>query len=277
MKNVYAMDTFFYHSLGNYPFDVRCQMLRELGYDAAYLTLWDEQAWKDLDRLPLVKDEYGLEVEAVYAVLDLTQAKDHPEAAKIAAMLERLQGCSRLELALTMGDSGYEPSDPEGDRLALEWLAYLLPIAQRNNIRISLYHHVFFWLERWEDALRLVKQLNHPLLGMTFSSFHWFAIDGKRLNEAFSACAPYLHAVNICGSRKQSPTAGLPASIECIDQGELDVFSFLGALKKYGYDGTIGFQGYGIGGDVYGNLERNKKTYGLMKQRLDKHPAWSSL
>ncbi|WP_141502989.1 sugar phosphate isomerase/epimerase family protein [Paenibacillus luteus] len=276
MKNVYAMDTFFYNSLGNYPFAVRCEMLSELGYDAAYLTLWDEQAWKDLALIPGVKDTYGLEVAAVYAVLDVTLPKEHPDAVRIVAMLEQLEGCSRVELALTMGDNLYAPSDPAGDALALEWLSYLLPIAEQRNIKISLYHHVFFWLERWEDAHRLINQLRHPLLGITFSSFHWYGIDGTRLNEALSACVPYLHAVNVCGSRKLPP-GGLPASIESIDQGELDVFSFIAALKKHGYIGSIGFQGYGMGGDPFHHLEKNIQVLSKIEKRLLKHPSWSLL
>ncbi|MBB6670695.1 sugar phosphate isomerase/epimerase family protein [Cohnella nanjingensis] len=276
MRQLYAMDTFFYHGLGSYPFEARCAMLRELGYDATYLTLWDEQAWRDLDRLSSARETYGLEVAAVYAVLDLTQSPDAPEAARITAMLERLQGCGRVELALTMGDSGLAPSDPEGDRLAIEWLSRLLSIAERNRIRISLYPHVFFWLERWEDALRLTNRLDHPLLGIAFGSFHWFAVDGRNLKEALTACAPRLHAVNLCGSRKLPPGSGLPASIETIDRGELDVFYLLGALKATGYDGMVGFQGYGMGGDAYGNLERNRQTYTRMTGLLDRFPDWAA-
>ncbi|WP_042166609.1 sugar phosphate isomerase/epimerase family protein [Paenibacillus gorillae] len=275
MNRIYGMDTFFYNSLGNYPFNTRCEMLSELGYDAVYLTLWDEdkQAWRDLERLPHVKAEYGLEVAAVYAVLDLALPKDHPHVARIFSMLAQLQGCSRVELALTMGDSGMKPSDPEGDALALERLSELLAIVERNGIQISLYHHVYFWLERWEDALRLVKQLNHPLLGITFSSFHWFAVDGSNLNGALSACAPYLHAVNLCGSRKQDK--GLPASIECIDAGELDIFAVMGVLRGLGYEGFVGFQGYGMGGDPYSRLERNRDVYRSMLDRLERHPSWA--
>ncbi|RXZ79687.1 sugar phosphate isomerase/epimerase [Paenibacillaceae bacterium] len=274
MNKLYAMDTFFYHSLGNYPFRIRCEMIRELGYDAAYLTLWDEQAWQDSELLPAVKEEYGLEVAAVYAVLDLTQSPEHPEAARMITMLEQLQGCSRVELALTVGDGRFKLSDPEGDALAMEWLARLLPIAERKQLRLSLYPHVFFWLERWEDALRLIGKIGHPLLGMAFSSFHWYAIDGTRLQEALSSCMPHLHAVSLCGSRKQSESAGLPATIECIDQGELDLFAFLALLRRYGYQGPVGFQGYGMGGDAFANLRRNKAVYEEMLARLTHHPSW---
>ncbi len=275
MNGVYAMDTFFYSTLGDYPFETRCEMLQELGYDAAYLTLWNDQAWDDLKRLPSVKENYGLDVEAVYAVLDITQSPNQPEAAQIITLLERLQGCSRMELALKAGTNGPSPSDPAGDAKAIEWLHRLLPIAERNDIRISLYPHVFFWLERWEDAHRLIHKLRHPLLGLTFSSFHWYAVDGNHLSTALSHCLPYLHAVNICGSRKPSSMSGLPASIECLDQGELDLFALLLALQANGYAGRIGFQGYGIGGDAYANLERNLQVYKRLAARANKHPAWA--
>lgn len=278
MRSLYAMDTFFYNSAGAYSFETRCKMLRELGYDAAYLTLWDEQAWRDVGKLPDVRDRYGLDVEAVYVVLDICRPPDDPQAARIVALFEELRGCSRIELALTAGEGGeLSPSDPAGDGQAIAWLNKLLAIAEKRAIRVSLYPHVFFWLERWQDAMRLIERIRHPLLGLAFSSFHWYAVDGSRLSEALSACAAHVHAVNICGSRKPSATSGLPASIECLDQGELDLFDFLGAWKASGYAGRIGFQGYGIGGDAYGNLERNLQAYRRLIDRLDRHPDWKRM
>ena len=57
---IYAMDTSFYHSLGSYTFAARCEMLRELGYDATYLTLWSDAAWADVPLLASVTERYGL-------------------------------------------------------------------------------------------------------------------------------------------------------------------------------------------------------------------------
>ncbi len=50
-STLFAMDTSFFGSLGAYGFDARFEMLRELGYDATYLTVWNEVAWQDLPRL----------------------------------------------------------------------------------------------------------------------------------------------------------------------------------------------------------------------------------
>ncbi|MFB9275924.1 sugar phosphate isomerase/epimerase family protein [Cohnella cellulosilytica] len=274
MNRIYAMDTFFYHSLGSYPLETRCEMLRELGYDGAYLTLWDERAWRDVERLSAVRGDYGLDVAAVYVVLDVALPPEHPEAARILELFGRLQGCDRVELALTTGEAGPPPSDPAGDAMALAWLRRLLAAAEPGGVRISLYHHVYYWMERWQDALRLVRQLQHPLLGIAFSSFHWYAVDGRAPEEALTACLPYLHAVNLCGSRKLPDGAGLPASIERIEQGELDIFHLLQLLRRLGYEEWIGFQGYGIGGDAYAHLDSNKRTYLGLLERLSRHPEW---
>ena len=101
---IYAMDTAFYHSLGAYPFAARCEMLRELGYDATYLTLWSAAAWEDVPLLASVPARYGLQVAAVYITLDITAPPDHPGNAGILQLLETLEGCATVELALQAGD-----------------------------------------------------------------------------------------------------------------------------------------------------------------------------
>src|SRR5687768_4335386 len=93
---VYAMDTYFYNSITRYPFEVRCEMLAELGYDATYLTCWSEQSWKDVPKLAKVKATYGLDVAAVYGVADLIAGLD----AKLLNLFETLEGCPTIELAI---------------------------------------------------------------------------------------------------------------------------------------------------------------------------------
>ena len=100
---VFAMDTYFYNSLGAYEFSARCEMLRELGYDATYLTLWNEAAWTDLAQLPRVKATYGIDVAGVYATLDVAGDDKHEVNARILRMIETLDGCDHVDgLALAV-------------------------------------------------------------------------------------------------------------------------------------------------------------------------------
>jgi hypothetical protein len=54
----YAMDTGFYSRQGSYDFGARCEITKELGFDATYLTLWSEAAWADVPKLETVREKY---------------------------------------------------------------------------------------------------------------------------------------------------------------------------------------------------------------------------
>ncbi len=272
---LFAMDTAFYHSLGSYEFEARCEMLRKLGYDATYLTLWSNRAWRDLPLLVEVKARYGLAVAGVYVTLDISAPDTDEGNQKILQLVNSLEGCSSVEINVKAGESGFSKSDPRGDRVALTWLEKLLSVAESRNVNLLLYPHINCWLERIEDAVRLCQKINHPLLGVVFPGFHWYAVSGQNLQNLEQA-APYLRSVNLCGSRKVVGS-GPPATIEPLDTGELDNFVVLGFLRQVGYSGMIGIQGYSVGGDVYTKLKRSVKTFRDMEQQLKEHPKWAEL
>ncbi len=275
--SVFAMDTYFYNSLGAYEFDARCEMLKELGYDATYLTLWNEAAWQDLQQLPKVKSRHGLGVAAVYVTLDLAGDEKHAGNQRIVRLLETLEGCDHIEMSVKSSASSPQNSDPEGDQRMKRWLEKLLPIAQRRGITISLYPHINFWLDRIETSTRLCREIAHPSLKTAFCGFHWYAIDGHNAPSHLKNAAPFLRSVNLCGSRRNPAGNSMPATIEPLDEGELDNFALLGLLRQVGYQGMIGFQGFAIGGDAYPYLKRSLAAFREMESRLDAHPNWAKL
>ncbi|MBO2942409.1 TIM barrel protein [Paenibacillus sp. F411] len=274
---LYAMDTFFYTSIGTYRFEARCEMIKELGFDAMYLTYWGKQSWEEALNLRSVHEKYGLGVAGMNAVVEIEEEVNDQSNAQILSLLRELEGCPAVELSLK---ASAHPvcSDESRDHYALQWLEAALQIAEERGIRLLLYPHCGHWLERTEDAVRLCRQLPHPLLGMTFSGYHWYVADGEGLRNKLKLAMPYLGLVNKCGSRKiPGIQAGLPATIETLDAGELDNFVLLSWLQKLGYQGPIGFQGYAAGGDVYSKLRRNLEAYYDMSARLQAHPSWSDL
>lgn len=273
----YAMDFAFYNSMGIYSFEARCEMLKEIGYDATHLSVWHGERWRDVEKLKNVKEKYGLDVAGVYVVLDLSLGENHPRNTGILKMLEIMEGCSTVELAIQSVGYHIRPSDPKGDDIAVKWLEKALKIAERRNINILLYTHLSFWIERHEDAVRLCKRLNHPNLGIVFCGYHWYAVDGTNLSATLQAVAPYLKQVNISGSSRNPHGFGGVATIEPLDVGELDNFALLGQLKKMGYNGMIGYQGWGEGGDAYSKLSRSLKAFRDMERRLEEHPHWADL
>jgi hypothetical protein len=64
-------------------------------------------------------------------------------------------------------------------------------------------------------------------------------------------------------------------SIETLDKGTFDVYRFLRAIKREGFKGPIGLQGYGIGGDARENLRRSMGAWRVFSQRLATEEAES--
>src|SRR6185503_17135757 len=126
---VFAMDTHFYNSLGAYEFDARCEMVKELGYDATYLTAWNDAAWKDVGRLAQVKSRHGLDVAAVYATGDLSGGEHRDANRRIVRLVESLEGCAHIEMAVRSAGASVQKSDPAGDESLSKWLGKVLPIA----------------------------------------------------------------------------------------------------------------------------------------------------
>jgi sugar phosphate isomerase/epimerase len=282
----YAQDTSFFHALGSYDFDARCEMLKELGYEGTYLCLWSQDAWADLPKMETVKEKYGLEAIGVYAGIDVNGPEDSDGNAAVLNLIRTYEGGKRIELALLA--SGVENSDRSADGAAVEWLEKLVAIAAERDLLISLYPHYGAWLERIDHAADLCKTIDHPSLRMVFSGYHWLATDGKNLHDTLAHAGPYLSSVNICGATRVDPIQGpgpngavdrfgLPAALHPLDEGELDNFAILGALRDVGFTGPIGLLGYSIAGDVYAKLKRSIAAFRDMEERLDAHPEWARM
>lgn len=245
--------------------------------EVAFLYNWHGERWRDAAKLSSVKQKYGLDVAGVYVVLDLSLGESHPRNQGILKLLETMEGCSTVELAIQSVGSHLRPSDPAGDDIAVKWLEQALKICERRNIDILLYTHLSFWIERHEDAVRLCRRFNHPNLGIVFCGYHWYAVDRTNLAGLLREVSPYLKQVNLSGSRPSPHGFGNVATIEPLDEGELDNFALLGQLKKIGFDGMIGFQGWSEGGDAYSKLRRSLQAFRDMERRLEAHPHWAEL
>jgi len=274
MPAVYAMDTFFYTSLGSYDLTSRCQMLSELGYDGTYLTVWSPHAEHDIAQLATIPANHKLTVHGVYFMLNIA---DDDAMQRTLALIAQIPVATTIELAIYVGQPNQHQRDAQYDALILKYLPQLCHIAEQHNHQLALYPHVHFWLETMADAVRICQQYSHPRLGIAFAAYHWYAIGQRDLVPTLTQIAPWLKTVNICGSRMLPAGQPLPASIELIDTGELDLFAVLCQLNRIGYTGPIGLQGYGIGGDVYNNLRKSIQTFRDLNNRVGLRSHWANL
>ncbi|WP_208602889.1 sugar phosphate isomerase/epimerase family protein [Pseudomonas marginalis] len=273
-QKFYAQDTCFYSSMGTYSFEDRCEMTKAVGYDATYLSIWEGRNWAAVQQLSSVKERYDLEVAGIYVVLNLRLGVEAEQNAGIYQMLKVAPPGSTVELAIkTAGD--FARSDPAGDEPVVRWLAEALSIAQQRNIRILIYSHLLHWSEKHDDALRICERLNHPNLGIVFCGYHWYAGDGERLGATLRRALPFLKQVNLSGSRRSPLGWGQTATIETLDQGEMDNFAVMALLKRLGYDGYIGWQGWDESGDAFTKLRKSLEALRSMDERVRKFPHWA--
>jgi hypothetical protein len=97
-------------------------------------------------------------------------------------------------------------------------------------------------------------------VGITFNLCHWLRTeDEKNMRPLITAAMPHLFVVSINGA--DSGGKDWKQLIQTLDRGTFNIRRFLRTLKRAGYTGPIGFQGYGIGGDAYDNLRRSMDAW----------------
>jgi sugar phosphate isomerase/epimerase len=249
-------------------------MLSELGYAGTHLTVWSERATEDIDRLARVTHHYKLAVYGVYFMLNI---HDPHQIQHTMALIQRIPVSTTIELAIYAGAPGQHQSATHFDDDAVVIVHRICDLAQAHGHTVVLYPHVDFWLESHLDAIRICQQCAHPALGISFNAYHWYALGNRDIMDTLTTMHPYLRAANICGSRRLPPGQGRPATIELIDEGDLDIFVLLCTLKQVGYNGPIGLQGYGIGGDVYTKLRRSRAAFDDLQHRIALRSHWARM
>jgi sugar phosphate isomerase/epimerase len=208
-----------------------------------------------------------LRLFAVYlgANIDADQQKYGPE---LKEAIEILKGRNAV-LWLFVLSKKHKPSSPEGDKRAVEVISEIADMAAEAKLRVSLYPHHGFWVERVEDAVRVAKKVDRTNVGVTFNLCHWLMVDDENNMESLIKSAmPYLFLVSINGA--DSGGRNWKQLIQTLDRGTFDMYRFLKALDDAGYNGPIGLQGYGIGGDAHNNLKRSLSTWRQLSKRLAK-------
>ncbi len=173
-----------------------------------------------------------------------------------AGIVDSIAGTGGLVL-LSLNGGGFATSDVAGDAKALELIGKVADECKQKGLPgVALYPHVGFWLERFSDAVRLASKAARGDVGVVFNQYHWMKgpEGGKDLEATLKSAEPFLKVVTINGS-------DLQASILPLGQGTYDVKPILQALAKLDFHGSVGLQGYGIGGDIGPKLQSSKQAF----------------
>jgi sugar phosphate isomerase/epimerase len=229
------------------------EMVKELGYAGI-----GGRADKELGEMLKELDKNGLRMFAVYlgSNIDVDQPSYGPE---LKEAIEVLKGSNSI-LWLFVQSKKLKPSQSEGDPRAVAVIQEISDMAAEAGLRVALYPHAGFWLEKVEDAIRLAKKVDRKNVGITFNLCHWLRTeDEKNMRSLIISAMPHLFVVSINGA--DSGGKDWKQLIQTLDRGTFNIGRFLRMLKVAGYTGPIGFQGYGIGGDAYDNLRRTMNAW----------------
>jgi sugar phosphate isomerase/epimerase len=240
-------------------YESQAKMLKELGYAG-----WGPSAMGDVPAMLKALDAEGLRMFAIYVMANVDPDKPKYDP-KIKDAVAALKGRDTFVWLCLIGTK-LKPGSPEGDARAAEIIDEIAEMAAKAGVRVALYPHVAFYMSRVDDAVRLIGKVHHRNVGVTFNLCHWLKTDHEKdPRRVLELARPHLVLVTINGADFEGEWDRL---IQPLGRGQFDVYGLLKMLRKMGYDGPIGFQGYGIKGDVNENLKETMKAWQSYRDRM---------
>ena len=215
--------------------------LKALGYDGIGYTGTEDFA----ERLRAFQSQ-GLRIFNLYVPCYVDQPKPYDPQLK-----EAVQELKNTGVVLWLTVQGNATNDASAVRIVRE----IADLARASGVRVALYPHKGFFVATAEGALRILRQVDRPNVGITVNLCHELAAgNADRLEAIVKACAPHLFLVSINGADR---SGGWSELIRPLGEGNYDVTGFLKLLGQVGYTGPIGLQCYNLKGDPEENLKRS--------------------
>ncbi|MEY4940652.1 MAG: hypothetical protein RIQ93_2387 [Verrucomicrobiota bacterium] len=252
--------------------EVTPAMLQELGYDGLGGHALDEA-------MPAAIVARGLKFFNGYHVIVLDAASPAPNE-PLRRWLAFMRGHdTALWLAIREvkrpDGSPHALSSPDADTLVVAQLRAIADAGAASGVRIALYPHAGYWLQRVEDALRVADVLKRADVGVTFNLCHWLKVEGSERDPlpVLRAALPRLMFVSINGADTGDTRAmAWNRLIQPLDSGSYDVGGLVRGLQRLGYNGPIGFQGYSIKADPREVLARTMAAWHKINQVAPSRP-----
>ena len=157
---------------------------------------------------------------------------------------------------------GARSDDKAAEARAIKVIRDVADLAAAAKLRVALYPHAGFYIQRFDHALDIAEKVDRKNVGVTFNLCHWLQVQRKDdiaavLKRAMTL--KRLFVVTICGA--DTAGKGWNKLIQTLDKGTFDNTKLLKLLRGLGYGGPIGLQCYGIRGDFRENLKRSMAAW----------------
>jgi sugar phosphate isomerase/epimerase len=151
---------------------------------------------------------------------------------------------------------GKDPSDTQ----AIAMVRDIADKAKEAGLRVVLYPHDNFHIERVDHALKIAQATGRENVGIAFNLCHFLKVQPTDdLAALLHEAKPLLWSVSISGA--DSDGKDWNTLIRPLDEGTFDQVTLLRILREIGYDGSIGLQCFNIGIDAQKNLSRSIEAW----------------
>jgi sugar phosphate isomerase/epimerase len=161
-----------------------------------------------------------------------------------------LKGTDALvELNVQRGD---RPSDEQ----AVAFVKEVAEKAEDAGLKVVIYPHAAFHIERVDHAVRIAKATGCDNVGVAFNLCHFLKVQPMDdLAATLEAAKPLLWSVSVCGADEGG--SDWATLIRPLDEGTFDQAALLRKLRAVGFQGPVGLQCYNVKVDSRQHLARS--------------------
>ena len=212
-------------------------------------------------------DKVGLAIPEIYISIKI----DPGVPAYNPLLKDLIKDSNKRDLLLTLHlhSDQFMKNKEEGDLKFAAVLTELADYAAKYKVKLSVYPHFSFYCEDVDHALKLVKMVNRPNLGVVVNLCHYLKVKGSAgIEQQLLKALPHLFMFSLCGADTgDTKTYDWDRLIKPLGEGTYDPYPLVKLLKDNGYKGRIGLQCYNIKMDAEANLTKSMATWNTYRER----------
>ena len=221
-------------------------------------------------RLKKVAADAGVGIASIIPLNRWAGPSEDQRRAAVRSWKRAIQIAVDLEVEILNSEFNGRPEDPEtAEAMFLRSMDELLPIVEREGVRLVLEPHPDDFIEDGLDAVGMVKGLNHDGVGFLYCTPHAFH-QGHAPADVIAAAGSRVEYVHLADAFDHTASHGLryitnpPGNAVRVHQhmevgrGEVPYDEVFAALAAVGFDGVVSSCVFGFEEDANAISERQR-------------------
>jgi sugar phosphate isomerase/epimerase len=243
----------------------QADLLKASGYDGV-----EHMGCDNLPPMLAELDKQNLRLFTIYTPIQVDPAQP-PYDLRLKDVLPLLGGRQVILWMHTPRAQGTSMAQDQADRRIVEICRELSDLVRPYGVRIALYPHTWFWVDKVGHAVDLVRQVDRNNVGVVFNLCHRLKVEGEGdLKASLTRALPHLFAVSLNGA-DQGDTQAMDWArlIQPLNQGTYDTYRMVKTLMDLGYSGPVGLQCYNIKARPEDHLPASTRAWHILAQRRE--------